>query len=130
MSFLRARPNGGSPYHESNGAAEELIRNESLHYTIVKAGMVYGRGDHMLDHLSHSRHTLPIFATVGFREKLIRPLAALPGTDAVATSHLLCGSLLYFAEALPPLNRRTAHCLPFATVERPQVAGRQSAARC
>jgi uncharacterized protein YbjT (DUF2867 family) len=75
MSFLRARPNCGSPYHESKWAAEELIRNSSLNYTIVKAGMVYGRGDHMLDHLSHSLHTLPIFATVGFREKLIRPLA-------------------------------------------------------
>jgi uncharacterized protein YbjT (DUF2867 family) len=75
MSFLRARPNCGSPYHESKWAAEELIRSSGLHYTIVKAGMVYGRGDHMLDHLSHSLHTLPFFATVGFREKLIRPLA-------------------------------------------------------
>jgi hypothetical protein len=37
--------------------------------------MVYGRGDHMLDHLSHSLHTLPLFATVGVKEKPIRPLA-------------------------------------------------------
>ena len=74
MSFLRARPDCGSPYHESKWAAEELVRHSGLDYTIVKAGMVYGRGDHMLDHLSHSLHTLPIFATVGFREKLIRPL--------------------------------------------------------
>ena len=75
MSFLRARPDCGSPYHESKWAAEEIIRNSGLDYTIVKAGMVYGRGDHMLDHLSHSLHTLPLFATVGLREKLIRPLA-------------------------------------------------------
>jgi NADH dehydrogenase len=75
MSFLRARPNCGSPYHESKWAAEEIIRNSGLDYTIVKAGMVYGRGDHMLDHLSHSLHTLPFFATVGFNEKPIRPLA-------------------------------------------------------
>jgi NADH dehydrogenase len=75
MSFLRARPDCGSPYHESKWAAEEIVRESGLDYTIVKAGMVYGRGDHMLDHLSHAFHTLPILATVGFRQKAIRPLA-------------------------------------------------------
>jgi len=75
MSFLRARPNCGSPYHESKWAAEEIVRNSGLDYTIVKAGMVYGRGDHMLDHLSHAFYTLPILATVGFRQMPIRPLA-------------------------------------------------------
>jgi uncharacterized protein YbjT (DUF2867 family) len=75
MSFLRARPNCGSPYHESKWAAEELVRHSGLDYTILKSGMVYGRGDHMLDHLSHSLHTLPFFATVGLREKPVRPLA-------------------------------------------------------
>jgi len=75
MSFLRARPDCGSPYHESKWAAEEIVRNSGLNYTIVKAGMVYGRGDHMLDHLSHSFHTIPLVATVGFQQKHIRPLA-------------------------------------------------------
>jgi len=75
MSFLRARPNCGSPYHESKWASEEIVRNSGLDYTIVKAGMVYGRGDHMLDHLSHAFYTLPILATVGFRQMPIRPLA-------------------------------------------------------
>jgi NADH dehydrogenase len=75
MSFLRARPNCGSAYHESKWAAEEIVRASGLDYTIIKAGMVYGRGDHMLDHLSHALHTLPLLATVGFREKAIRPLA-------------------------------------------------------
>lgn len=75
MSFLRARPDCGSAYHESKWAAEETVRSSGLDYTIIKAGMVYGRGDHMLDHLSHAFHTLPLLATVGFREKAIRPLA-------------------------------------------------------
>jgi uncharacterized protein YbjT (DUF2867 family) len=75
MSFLRARPNCGSPYHESKWAAEEIVRNSGLDFTIVKAGMVYGRGDHMLDHLSHAFYTLPVLATVGFQQKAIRPLA-------------------------------------------------------
>ena len=75
MSFLCARPDCGSTYHESKWAAEEIVRASGLNYTVVKAGMVYGRGDHMLDHLSHALHTFPFFAMVGFREKSIQPLA-------------------------------------------------------
>lgn len=75
MSFLRARPDCDSPYHESKWAAEEIVRESGLDYTIVKAGVVYGRGDHMLDHLSHAFHTFPVFALVGFEEKTVRPLA-------------------------------------------------------
>lgn len=75
MSFLRARPDCGSAYHESKWAAEEIVRESGLDYTIIKAGVVYGRGDHMLDHLSHAFHTFPIFALVGFEEKTVRPLA-------------------------------------------------------
>jgi len=75
MSFLRARSNCGSAYHESKWAAEEIVKRSALDYTIIRAGMVYGRGDHMLDHLSHALHTFPFFVMVGFKEKSIRPLA-------------------------------------------------------
>jgi uncharacterized protein YbjT (DUF2867 family) len=75
MSFLRARPQCGSPYHESKWEAEEIVRNSGLDYTVIKAGVIYGRGDHMLDHLSHALHTFPVFGLVGLKEKSIRPLA-------------------------------------------------------
>jgi uncharacterized protein YbjT (DUF2867 family) len=75
LSFLRARPACGSGYHESKWAAEELVRKSDLDYTIVKASMTFGRGDHMLDHLSHLLYTMPIFVTVGLREKAVRPVA-------------------------------------------------------
>lgn len=74
-SFLRARPACGSAYHESKWAAEELVRNSGLDFTILKAGVIYGRGDHMLDHLSRAFHTFPIFGFVGFKDKRIRPVA-------------------------------------------------------
>jgi len=86
MSFLRARPNCGSAYHESKWAAEEIVRNSGLDYTIIKAGMVYGLGDHMLDHLSHALHTFPFFAMVGFKEKGIRPLAIEDLVDVLSAS--------------------------------------------
>lgn len=75
MSFLRARSDCGSPYHESKWQAEEIVRDSGLDYTVIKAGIVYGRGDHMLDHLSHALHTFPVFGLVGLKEKSIRPLA-------------------------------------------------------
>ena len=75
LSFLRARPDCSSPYHESKWAAEEIVRDSGLDYTVIKAGIVYGRGDHMLDHLSHALHTFPVFGLVGLKEKSIRPLA-------------------------------------------------------
>jgi uncharacterized protein YbjT (DUF2867 family) len=75
LSFLRARPDCGSGYHESKWAAEEIFRKSGLDYTILKAGVIYGRGDHMLDHLSHALFTFPVFATVGFDDKPVSPLA-------------------------------------------------------
>jgi uncharacterized protein YbjT (DUF2867 family) len=75
LRFLRARPDCGSGYHESKWAAEEIFRKSGLDYTVLKAGVIYGRGDHMLDHLSHALFTFPVFATVGFDDKPVCPLA-------------------------------------------------------
>lgn len=75
ISFLRARPACRSGYHESKWAAEEIVRNSGLDYTVFKCGVIYGKGDHMLDHLSHAFYTFPIFAFVGFIDKPIRPTA-------------------------------------------------------
>jgi NADH dehydrogenase len=75
ISFLRARPNCGSGYHESKWQAEEIVRRSGLDYTVFKCGVIYGKGDHMLDHLSHAFHTFPVFAFVGFNDRPIRPNA-------------------------------------------------------
>ena len=75
MSFLRARPNCGSGYHESKFAAEEIVAQSGMDYTILKAGVIYGRGDHMLNHLSHAFYTFPVFGLVGFKNQKIRPTA-------------------------------------------------------
>lgn len=74
LSFLRARPGCGSEYHESKWDAEEMLRASGLDYTILKAGMIYGRGDHLVDHLSRIVQTIPLFASVGLRERSISPI--------------------------------------------------------
>ena len=84
MSFLRARPACGSPYHESKWAAEEIVRASTLHWTILKPGMVYGRGDHFLHHLSSALHTFPIYVGIGHRR--VRPLWIDDLVDVLAAS--------------------------------------------
>src|SRR5882724_5232213 len=66
MSFLRARPDCGSGYHESKWLAEEIVRN---------SGVVYGHGDHLLDHLARSIMTIRLFALVGWSDAPVRPVA-------------------------------------------------------
>ena len=75
VSFFSARPNCRSGYHESKFAAEEIVRNSGLDYTVLKAGMIYGVGDHMLDHLSHVFYSFPLFGMVGFKKCYAAPLA-------------------------------------------------------
>jgi NADH dehydrogenase len=92
LSFLRARPGCGSAYHESKFTAEEIVRESGLDFTILKSGMIYGRGDHMLDHLSRSLLTMPVFLAVGMREKPIRPVPVDDLVDILRAS-LVDGAL-------------------------------------
>ncbi|MCH7904616.1 MAG: NAD(P)H-binding protein [Armatimonadetes bacterium] len=86
LSFLRARPNCKLAYHESKHAAELLVQKSGLDYTVFKAGVIYGAGDHMLDHISHALHTFPVFLLVGFRSLPVRPLAVEDLVDVMSSS--------------------------------------------
>jgi len=86
LSFLRARPGTNSPYHQSKWEAEEIVRDCGLDYTIFKSGVIYGRGDHMLDHLSKVLHTLPVFPLVGLTDRGVRPVAVADAAWAIAGS--------------------------------------------
>jgi NADH dehydrogenase len=92
LSFLRARPDCGSGYHESKWAAEELVRRSGLDYTVFKASVLYGRGDHMLEHLSRAFYTFPVFPLVGLRDRPIRP-TRIHDLARVARSALVDGRL-------------------------------------
>src|SRR5256886_2087718 len=96
LSFLRARPNCGSPYHESKWAAEEIVRASGVDYTILKSGVIYGRGDHLLDHVSRALYTFPFFPLVGLRPTRLRPVFV---GDVVRLAHA--------ALVDPRLSRRT-----------------------
>src|SRR5215510_13744573 len=75
VSYLNVRPNVKSDYHTTKWAGEEVVRASKLNYTILKAGLVYGPGDHLLNNLSNLFRKMPIFAQVGLREKTVRLVA-------------------------------------------------------
>jgi len=75
VSYLHARPNKGSAYHHTKWEGEEIVRGSGLDYTILKAGLVYGPGDHLLNNLGNVLRRLPVFATVGLRERTVRLVA-------------------------------------------------------
>jgi len=75
LSYLNVRPNVKSEYHTTKWQGEEVVRASTLNYTILKAGLVYGPGDHLLNNLSNLFRKMPVFAAVGLKEKSVRLLA-------------------------------------------------------
>lgn len=83
LSYLSVRPNVNSEYHTTKWQGEEIVRASKLNYTILKAGLVYGQGDHLLNNLSNLFKGMPIFATVGMKEKNVRLLAVEDLVDVI-----------------------------------------------
>jgi nucleoside-diphosphate-sugar epimerase len=75
VSYLNVRPNTSSEYHTTKWQGEEIVRSSKLNFTILKAGLIYGEGDHLIHNLSNLFRKLPIFAAVGLREKSVRLVA-------------------------------------------------------
>ena len=86
VSYLNVRPNVKSEYHTSKWQGEEIVRSSKLNFTILKAGLVYGQGDHLLNNLSNLFRKIPIFAAVGLREKSVRLVAVEDLVDVIRAS--------------------------------------------
>ncbi len=122
LSFLRARPDCGSAYHETKWAAEQLVRQSGIDHVILKAGMIYGPGDHLVDHATRAVRTWPVFATVGYSDRTVRPLPVEEAVDVLIAA--LEGRVPY-----PTVAVVGAEELGFGTVVRriARVAGRRPA---
>jgi nucleoside-diphosphate-sugar epimerase len=83
VSYLSIRPNVNSAYHSTKWQGEEIVRASKLNYTILKAGLVYGPGDHLINNLSNLFRKMPVFATVGIKEKTVRLLAVEDLVDVI-----------------------------------------------
>ncbi|HLO15550.1 MAG TPA: NAD-dependent epimerase/dehydratase family protein, partial [Anaerolineales bacterium] len=86
VSYLNVRPNVKSEYHTTKWQGEEIVRSSKLNFTILKVGLVYGPGDHLLNNLSNLFRKLPIFAAVGIREKTVRLVAVEDLVEVIRVS--------------------------------------------
>ncbi|HSL44078.1 MAG TPA: NAD(P)H-binding protein [Anaerolineales bacterium] len=86
VSYLNVRPNVKSEYHTTKWRGEEIVRSSKLNFTILKAGLVYGQGDHLLNNLSNLFRKMPIFAAVGLREKTVRIVAVEDLVEVIRAS--------------------------------------------
>lgn len=87
-SFLRARPDCASGYHESKWHAEEIVRDADVAHTVLKIGVTYGRGDHLVSHVARALLTVPVFGLVGFTRRRVRPLAVEDLVDVLSAALL------------------------------------------
>lgn len=83
VSYLHVRPNVRSPYHTTKWQGENIVRESGLDYVILKAGLVYGRGDHLLNNLGTLLRKLPFFALVGFKSRTVRLIAVEDLVDVI-----------------------------------------------
>ncbi|HYZ92133.1 MAG TPA: NAD(P)H-binding protein [Actinomycetota bacterium] len=74
-SYLTARPQTGSGYLDSKWGAEEIVRGSGLEYLVVKAGVIYGRGDQMIGNASKTIGTFRTFAKIGIGDCVVSPVA-------------------------------------------------------
>jgi NADH dehydrogenase len=86
VSYLNVRPNVNSEYHTTKWQGEEIVRASKLNFTILKAGLVYGQGDHLLNNLSNLFRRMPFFAAVGLKEKTVRLVAVEDLVEVIRAS--------------------------------------------
>jgi uncharacterized protein YbjT (DUF2867 family) len=75
LSYVGARPDARSGYLTSKWQAEEIVRSSGLDYLVIKAGVIYGRGDHLIDHTAKAMGTFRLYAKIGLSDRIVRPVS-------------------------------------------------------
>ncbi|HEY7066131.1 MAG TPA: NAD(P)H-binding protein [Chloroflexota bacterium] len=101
VSVVASRPDPRLPYHDTKWRAEELVRASGLAWTILRPGVICGRGDDLLTHLVQMIRFAPVFPVVGDGRAPLQPVdvqtvaaavvAALGREQAVGQSYVLVG---------------------------------------
>lgn len=74
MSALGARPHAVSRYHQSKWAAEELVRQSGLTYTIFRPSIIYGPGDGFVNLFERLSRISPILPIMGDGKNKLQPI--------------------------------------------------------
>ena len=76
ISVVVARPDPALPYHDTKWKGEERVRASGLDWTILRPGVIYGRGDDLLAHLSLMLRIAPVFPIVNDGRSPMMPVHA------------------------------------------------------
>jgi len=101
MSALGTRPGARSRYHQTKWAAEELVRQSGLAWTIVRPSVIYGPEDKSVNVLMKTLRRLPFAVVLGDGNGRIQPISvqnvaraavsALANDAAIGKTYDLCG---------------------------------------
>lgn len=101
MSALGTRPAARSRYHQTKWAAEEIVRQSGLAWTIFRPSLVYGPGDQSISELAKIVRLAPVIPVLGNGRSKIQPVSvavvaqsfvgALTHPNSVRQTYDLCG---------------------------------------
>ncbi|WP_126425369.1 complex I NDUFA9 subunit family protein [Brevibacillus marinus] len=74
MSALGARANAASPYHQSKYAAELIVKESGIPYTIFQPSVIFGPGDEFVNMLAELVR-LPLTPVIGSGQYRLQPVA-------------------------------------------------------
>jgi uncharacterized protein YbjT (DUF2867 family) len=86
MSALGTRPNASSRYHQSKWAAEEIVRQSGLDYTIFRPSLIYGPNDHFVNLFSTLARFSPVLPIIGRENAEFQPVAVAVVAQAFITA--------------------------------------------
>jgi len=90
MSALGTRADARSGYHRSKWAAEEIVRDSGLDWTILRPSVIYGRGDEFVSVFAGMIRRLPVVPVIGSGQYPLQPIAVEHVAEGFARS-LLAG---------------------------------------
>ena len=101
MSALGTRSGAVSGYHRSKWAAEEIVRDSGLDWTVFRPSVIYGPGDGFVNLFVRIGRWSPVVPVIGRGDALLQPVpveavagafaAALDCPAAVRRTYDLCG---------------------------------------
>ena len=125
MSALGTRPAARSRYHQTKWAAEEIVRQSGLAWTIFRPSLVYGPGDQSISELAKIVRVAPVIPVLGNGSSKIQPVSvavvaqcfvgALIHPNAVRQTYDLCGPVALtwnelYDQLLAAQGRRKPKC--------------------
>jgi uncharacterized protein YbjT (DUF2867 family) len=74
VSRIGADRSSAFPVLRTKGEIEEVIRNSGVAYTILRSGVLFGRGDRFSEHIAMLVRSFPVYLVPGDGEMVIQPL--------------------------------------------------------